>query len=206
MASKPIIVSSYGPLDEAVEAFNNGEVVAFPTETFYGLAVDPSNEEALEGLFSIKERDKKNPISLIVHDRSKVFDFADDVPELARKLMDAFWPGPLTIVFNAKPSVSHLLTSGTGSIAIRVSSNPVATEFCRETGSAITATSANPSGKEPTAKAEEVVKYFGSKLGAVIDGGEVSGGKGSTIVDVRGKVVKVLRVGAIDTDRILNIY
>lgn len=204
--AKPIIVSSYGPLDEAVEAFQSGEVVAYPTETFYGLAVDPLNEDALKKLFSIKDRDLKNPISLIVSDKSKVFDYAVDAPGLSRKLMDRFWPGPLTIVFKARPGVSELLTAGTGTVAIRVSSNPVAIELAREAGSAITATSANASGKPPTVSADGVVEYFGGKVSVVIDGGEVTGGKGSTIVDITGKTPKIVREGVVDADEILMVY
>lgn len=203
---KPIIVSSYGPLDEAIEAFHKGEVVAYPTETFYGLAVDPFNEDAVKKLFKLKGRDLNNPVTVIVSDKSKVFDLVESVPDLSRKLMDKFWPGALTIIFKANKEVSDTLISGRGTIGIRVSVNPVATEFAREVRSAITATSANPSGKVPTVTADHVVEYFGDKLGAVIDGGEVSGGLGSTIVDVTGDTLKVVREGVIATDEILKVY
>lgn len=205
---KPIVVSSYGPLDEAIEAFNRGEIVAYPTETFYGLAVDPFNENAVKKLFEVKGRDFDSPFTVIVNDKSKVFDLVDEVPDIARKLMDKFWPGPLTIVFKANSKVPEILTSGKGTIGIRVSVNPVATEFAREAASPITATSANPAGMAPTVNADKVIEYFGEKLGAVIDGGEVSGGLGSTIVSVATteNSVVVIREGAINTDDILKVY
>ena len=203
---KPLVVSSYGPLDKAVEAFSKGEIVAYPTETFYGLAVDPFNEEAVNKLFQLKGRDLNNPITVIVNDKSKVFDLVESVPELGRKLMDSFWPGPLTIVFKANKKVPHVLTSGIGTIGIRVSLNPVATEFAREVATPITATSANPSGMEPPITADKVIEYFGDKLGAVIDGGEVAGGLGSTIVDVTGSTTVVVREGVIEADEILKVY
>lgn len=203
---KPIVVSSYGPLDDAVKAFRKGEIVAYPTETFYGLAVDPFNEEAVKKLFELKGRDFDNPITVIVNDKSKIFDLVETTPELGRKLMDRFWPGALTIVFKANEKVSHILTSGRGTIGVRVSINPVATEFAREVVSPITATSANPSGMLPPITADEVIDYFGDKLGAVIDGGEVAGGLGSTIVDVTGKTLKIVREGVIKADEILKVY
>ncbi len=209
--NKPIVVLSYGPLDEAIEAFNNGEIVAYPTETFYGLAVDPFNEDAVRKLFELKGRDFGSPLTVIVNEKSKVFDLAEDVPDIARKLMDRFWPGPLSIIFKANSKVPDILTSGKGTIGIRVSVNPVAVEFAREVVSPITATSANPAGLEGAVSADKVIEYFGDKLGAVIDGGEVAGGMASTVVDVSkvdksGSGVEVIREGVIETIEILKVY
>lgn len=221
-AKQPIVISSYAPLDKAQEAFLNGEVVAYPTETYYGLAVDPFNETAVRKLYELKGRDFGNPLTVIVSDKSKVFDLVEYVPALGRKLMERFWPGALTVVFKASKTVPDILIANKGTIGIRVSVNPVATEFARGVRSAITATSANPTGEEPPTTAEQVINYFGDKIAVVIDGGEVSGGKGSTVVDVS-KIdvlkdseavngastegfVEIVREGIISTDEILKVY
>ena len=133
-------------IDQAVEILKRGGVIAFPTETFYGLGADARNEAAIDKIFGIKGRDFKNPILVVIGDVGHLEAFAADIPEGARKLMDRFWPGPLTIVFRAASIVSPKLTAGSGKIGIRLTSHPIAREISKRLGGPLTATSANLSG------------------------------------------------------------
>ncbi len=184
-------------IDEAVAILKSGGVIAFPTETFYGLGADARNETAIEKIFGIKGRDFKNPILVVIGDVRHLEAFAEDIPAEARKLMDRFWPGPLTIVFRAAPSVSPKLTAGTGKIGIRLTSHPIAMEISKRLGGPVTATSANLSGAPECSSAAEVLSQLEGKIDGVVDGGQTPGGKGSTIVDVTVSPIKILREGVI---------
>jgi L-threonylcarbamoyladenylate synthase len=184
-------------IDEAVALLKKGGVIAFPTETLYGLGADARNEAAIEKIFGIKGRDFKNPILVVIGDRGHLEAFAADIPLQARKLMDRFWPGPLTIVFRAAPPVSPKLTAGSGKIGIRLTSHPVAMAISKRLGGPVTATSANLSGAPECSSAVEVLSQLEGKLDGVVDGGQTPGGKGSTIVDATVSPVKVLREGVI---------
>jgi L-threonylcarbamoyladenylate synthase len=189
-------------IDEAVAILKNGGVIAFPTETFYGLGADARNDEAIEKIFGIKGRDFKNPILVVIGDRGQLDAFAADIPAEARKLMDRFWPGPLTIVFRAAPSVSPKLTAGTGKIGIRLTSHPIAREISKGLAEPVTATSANLSGAPECSSAAEVLSQLQGRIDGVVDGGHTPGGKGSTIVDVTIYPPKVLREGMIPSSLI----
>jgi L-threonylcarbamoyladenylate synthase len=184
-------------IDRAVEALREGEVIAFPTETFYGLGADARNEAAIDKIFGIKGRDFRNPILVVIGDRVHLDAFATDVPEDARKLMDRFWPGPLTIVFQAATSVSPKLTAGSGKIGMRLTSHPIAMEISKRLGGPVTATSANLSGAPECSSTAEVLSQLEGRIDGVVDGGQTPGGKGSTIVDATVSPVKVLREGVI---------
>ena len=184
-------------IGEAVAILKSGGVIAFPTETFYGLGADARNEAAIEKIFGIKGRDFKNPILVVIGDVTHLETFAGDVPDEARRLMERFWPGPLTIVFRAAPSVSPKLTAGSGKIGIRLTSHPIAMEISKRLGGPVTATSANLTGAPESSSAVEVISQLEGKLDGVIDGGRTPGGKGSTIVDVTAYPPKVLREGMI---------
>jgi L-threonylcarbamoyladenylate synthase len=184
-------------IDEAVAILKSGGVIAFPTETFYGLGADARNEAAIDKIFGIKGRDFKNPVLVVIGDRGHLDAFAAHIPEKARKLMDRFWPGPLTIVLPAAPSVSPKLTAGSGKIGIRLTSHPVAMAISKRLGGPVTATSANLSGAPECSSAAEVISQLEGKISGVIDGGQTPGGKGSTIVDATVSPVKVLREGVI---------
>jgi L-threonylcarbamoyladenylate synthase len=184
-------------IDEAVAILKSGGVIAFPTETFYGLGADARDEAAIDKIFGIKGRDFKNPILVVSGDRVHLDAFTADVPEDARKLMDRFWPGPLTIVFRAVTSVSPKLTAGSGKIGIRLTSHPIAMEISKRLGGPVTATSANLSGAPECSSAEEVLSQLEGKIAGLVDGGKTPGGKGSTIIDATVSPVKVLREGVI---------
>jgi L-threonylcarbamoyladenylate synthase len=192
-------------LAEAVRILREGGVIAFPTETFYGLGADARNEAAIEKIFRIKGRDFKNPLPLIVASNQEVISFVEEIPEAAQILMNAFWPGPLTLVFRASSSVLPRLTADTGKIGIRVSSHPIARFLAEGLGGPLTATSANLSGGPECSSADAVINALGDFPDAVIDGGKTPGGKGSTVLDVAVFPPRILREGAISGDLILTL-
>ncbi|MCK9230618.1 MAG: L-threonylcarbamoyladenylate synthase [Syntrophales bacterium] len=184
-------------VDEAVIILARGGVVAYPTETFYGLGADGTNESAIGRIFEIKGRGRQIPLSVIIGDRSDLGRLVAKIPEGARKLADAFWPGAITILFDALPDVPGILTAGTGKIGVRLSSNPVAALLARRLGRPLTATSANPSGFPECTSADEVLATLGNSVDAVIDGGVTPGGSGSTIIDVTVEPPLVIREGVL---------
>jgi L-threonylcarbamoyladenylate synthase len=192
-------------ITEAVAILKGGGVIAFPTETFYGLGADAGNERAVKQIFGIKGRDFRNPIPLIIGKKEDLSGLVEDIPALAETLMTRFWPGPLTLVFEASGRVNPGLTAGTGKIGIRISSHPVATALAEALGGPITATSANLSGKKECSSAGDVLDQLGGRLDAVIDGGSTAGGQGSTILDVTCDPPRILRHGAISAARLHSI-
>jgi len=191
-------------LAEAFRVLREGGVVAFPTETFYGLGADARNETAVEKIFRIKGRNFRNPLSVIVANDREVIPLVEEIPAAAKILMQTFWPGPLTLVFRASSSVLPRLTADTGKIGIRVSSHPIARFLAAGLAGPLTATSANPSGGPECSSADAVIRPLGDLPDAVIDGGETPGGAGSTILDVTVFPPRILREGAIPRSLILN--
>jgi len=196
------------PADAGVAAaaaiVRQGGVVAFPTETFYGLAADATSEAAVARVFEIKGRARDVAIPLIVADRTQVEACVGALPPAGVALAEAFWPGPLTLVIRAAPGLPPLLLGGGDTVAVRVSSHPVARALARAAARPITATSANRSGAEPTARPEVVLRELGSTIDAILDGGACAGGAPSTIVDVTGGAPRLVRAGAVPWDRVLH--
>jgi L-threonylcarbamoyladenylate synthase len=184
-------------LTRAAEILAGGGVIAYPTETFYGLGADATNEKAIEKIFAVKGRNFKNPISLIIGQADDIYPLVQDVPETAKKLMTAFWPGALTIIFSAADKISPLLTAGSGKIGLRVSSHPGAQGIVQKLKRPLTATSANLTGAPECTRASEVAEQIGDKIDAIIDLGDTPGAKGSTIIDVTSTPPVILREGAI---------
>ena len=186
----------------AAAIVSRGGVIAYPTETIYGLGVDATNEQAIRRIFEIKGRNFNNPVSVIIGDIQGVFPLVRNVTDAARKLMDAFWPGPLTIVFDAADWVSPLLTANTGKIGIRLSSHEAARKIALKTGRPLTATSANLSGKPECADAGTVVDQIGDRIDAVIDLGKKGATLGSTIIDATAEKLIILRAGVITREAV----
>jgi L-threonylcarbamoyladenylate synthase len=184
-------------IEKAAQWILQGKVVAIPTETFYGLGADPLDGEALQKIFRVKERDGNNPLLLLVADRTWLPGLVKNIPPRAGPLMERFWPGPLTLVFEASAHLPPLLTANTGKIGLRISSHPVARALVQVVGRAITATSANVSGQPSASQAREVFQSLGKKIDAILDGGKTPGGFGSTVVDVSGVSPRIIRQGAI---------
>lgn len=189
-------------LTRAAEIIAHGGIIAYPTETFYGLGVDATNEKAIQKIFAVKGRNFKNPISLIIGQTDDIHPLVQDVPETAQKLMTAFWPGALTIVFLAANNVSPLLTAGSGKIGLRVSSHPGAGGIVQNLKRPLTATSANLTGAPECVSASDVASQLGDKIDAIIDLGDTPGIKGSTIIDVTCTPPVILREGAISRQTI----
>ncbi len=185
-----------------MEILKGGGIIAYPTESFYALGVLATDEKALENLFLLKKRPAEKPLPLIVGDMVTLASLVKTVPERAVELMDRYWPGPLTIIFEAADNISDLLTACTGRVAVRIPGESVALRLAREVGFPITATSANISSEPPANNTDAVLNYFGERIDLIIDGGRTSGGKPSTIVDATADPLKILREGSIllDTD------
>jgi L-threonylcarbamoyladenylate synthase len=196
---------SVADLNRAVTVLNQGGVVAFPTETYYGLAVDPVNPLALNHLFTLKQRETSKPILTLVDDRESLSSLVQEIPSFYVPLMDEFWPGPLTLIFPARVNLPALLTAGTGTIGVRQSSHPFARQLLRAFGRPITATSANISGSDAAVDAYEVRSQFGGRIDMVFDGGRTSGIVGSTLVGFAGDGIKLIREGVISFEDILRV-
>jgi L-threonylcarbamoyladenylate synthase len=184
-------------IDRAVLALRDGELVAFPTETVYGLGADASNPDAIHRIFEVKGRPATHP--LIVHiDHPRAIDrWVLAVPDSARLLAERYWPGPMTLVLRRAPAVDPAITGGQDTIAVRVPAHPVALQLLRAFGSGIAAPSANRYGHVSPTRAEHVREEFGDDVRFVLDGGDCKIGLESTIVSCVDDVPRVLRPGAI---------
>lgn len=187
-------------LTHFIEQIKNGGVVAFPTETVYGLGADAKNASAVKKVFELKGRPADNPLIVHVASIDEINDFAAEVPPQAIKLMDSFWPGPLTLVFKKKSRVLDIITAGLDSVAIRMPDHKIAAEFISRTGPLV-APSANKSGRPSPTKAEHVRHDFGLNF-PVIDGGATEIGLESTVLDLTGNVPSILRPGKIGAEEI----
>ena len=185
-------------LRKAVECILDGGIVAFPTETYYGLAVDPDNESALHNLFKLKQRESEKAILVLIENSKKIDTVAANVPKEFKPLIEKFWPGPLTLIFPAKNTLSPLLTGKTKTVGVRVSPHPIAGALVRAMGKPVTATSANISGQNPAKSANEVKQIFGDRIDFIIDGGETTAGLCSTLVGLKNGVLTILREGQAD--------
>ena len=184
-------------IGRAAEILISGGLVAYPTESFYGLAVDATNEEAIKRLFSAKKRSTDMPILILIPETEILGQYTEHIPAVAHRLISEFWPGGLTMVFESGPKVSPLLTAGTHKIGIRLSSHPVATALTRAIGVPISGTSANISGQPACRNAGEILHSFGNDVGLILDGGESTSIVGSTVLDVTLHPPRVLREGMV---------
>lgn len=175
-------------------------LIALPTESFYGLAAAPFDERALARLWAVKGRSEGKPILVLIGERHQLTPFVRTIPRAAQALMDAFWPGPLTIVFPAAPGLSNAVTAGTGSVGIRLSAwEPLVDLLCRV--GPVTGTSANREGLPPPRTAEEVQDCLGEVLDLIIDGGPTPGGQPSTVIDIQ-TPIRIIRNGPIGREAI----
>lgn len=203
----PVDPSAPSPaaLDEAAGALRRGGLVAFPTETFYGLGANAMNRGAVARAFQVKGRPESKPLLVLVDSIKMAESLALEVSDLARRLMAAYWPGALTLVFKAAPELPAELTGGTSTIGIRLPGHPLALALVRATGFPVTAPSANPSGAEPPTTAEAVRRYFDGQIDLILDGGPTPGGHPSTVLDVSTSPPRLLRAGALDVSEFLAL-
>lgn len=194
----------FDSLEETSRVLAAGGVLAYPTETLYGLGVDAFREDALEKLFALKGRPQGMPVSVLVRGPEMLLAVVREVPAAAWALLDTFLPGPLTLVLSARPGLPERVTVG-GKVGVRMSPHPVAALLMQAYPRPITSTSANPSGFPAARTAAEVVAYFPAGLDIVLDGGPAVAGVGSTVVDLTGPELRILREGAIRKDEIARV-
>lgn len=205
------IITAPGDVDsadmyaQAADILKRGGLVAFPTETVYGLGGDALNPEASGRIYAAKGRPSDNPLIVHIADTDSVYELAESVDESTKRLMEAFWPGPLTIILNKKPCVPDTTTGGLNTVAIRMPSHPVAMRLIRESGVFIAAPSANLSGRPSPTTAQHVVQDMDGRIDMIVDGGAVGIGIESTIVDMTGDRPTILRPGYVTPEMIRDI-
>lgn len=190
-------------LYKAAEIIKNGGLVAFPTETVYGLGANGLDENAVPKIYEAKGRPSDNPLILHISEFDEIENIVKEIPDVAFVLADEFWPGPLTMVFKKSDIVPYRTTGGLESVAVRMPSNKIARELIKMAGVPVAAPSANSSGRPSPTKADHVLRDLDGKIDMVIDGGTVDIGLESTIVDVTGEVPVILRPGFI-TEEMLS--
>lgn len=183
---------------QAVDFLKKGEVVAFPTETVYGLGAIATNDLAVKKIFAAKNRPADNPLIVHVGTIEEISDYVEDIPDVAKKCMEIFWPGPLTLILPAKKGLfSPNVTAGLSTVGIRMPDHPVALELLQQLKQPIAAPSANRSGKPSPTKAEHVLEDLQGNISCVIDGGGTGIGLESTVLDVTLDIPTILRPGGV---------
>jgi L-threonylcarbamoyladenylate synthase len=200
--------NSFGPADanalaRAIEALRAGELVVYPTETFYGIAANALSAAAVERIHALKGREPGKPIALIAADSASAFALARIVPEPARRLAEIFWPGPLTLVMPARDGLLDGIVGADG-VGVRVSPHPIAQALAAGLGCPITATSANLAGAPPAATIESARDSLGGRVSIYLDGGTLNGGAPSTVVAFDSTGFRIVRAGAIGEDLIAS--
>ena len=189
----------------AADVIRNGGLVAFPTETVYGLGADALNPEAVANIFRVKNRPADNPMIVHVADKMEVYKLTEDVPVSAEELMDLFWPGPLTLVLKKSVIVPHVTTGGLETVAIRMPGHRVPLALIAESGVPIAAPSANPAGKPSPTTARHVMEDLGDKVNIILDGGQTRIGVESTVLDMTACRPTILRPGGITSEELMSI-
>ena len=192
-------------LAEAAAVLREGGLVAFPTETVYGLGANALDETAARRIYEAKGRPSDNPLIAHIADFEALAPLTAEIPEAGRKLAEAFWPGPLTMVFKKSGVVPHGTTGGLETVAVRMPSDPVARELIRLAGVPIAAPSANTSGRPSPTRAEHVLQDMDGKIEMIVDGGPVGIGVESTIVDVTEEIPTLLRPGAVTMEMLRSV-
>ncbi|RMG20890.1 MAG: threonylcarbamoyl-AMP synthase [Methanobacteriota archaeon] len=198
---------SFNPdeLQEAAELIRKGEIVAFPTETVYGLGADATNAKAIEKIFMAKERPSDNPLIVHVVGMDMLKKCVDDLPEIAKQLIDKFWPGPLTLVLKRSEYISDMVTKGLDTVAIRSPNHPVAQALITLSQRPIAAPSANLSGRPSPTSASHVIEDLEGRIPLVIDGGATQVGVESTVISLVSHPPTLLRPGGITKEQLLKI-
>ncbi|MGH9874663.1 MAG: L-threonylcarbamoyladenylate synthase [Pyrinomonadaceae bacterium] len=181
-----------------------GGVIAFRTDTFYGLGADPFNSDAIRKIRELKGREETKPILLLISDDSEVDRFVQQ-SEFFKLVARNHWPAPLTLIGVSLPEVPGELTASTNSLGIRLPDDEDVRAFVRSCGGALTATSANVSGQPPARTAKEVENYFPAGVDLIVDGGEVTATEASTVLDVSSSEVRLVREGAVSRDKLSKL-
>jgi len=184
-------------LAQAAAVLRRGGVIALPTDTLYGLAVDPFNSAAVERVFAIKGRTADRALPLVAADEVQVREWIGPLSPRGERLARRFWPGPLTLVVRAPDTLAAGVGDANGTVGIRVPAHPVTQALCAHAGRPLTATSANLSGQAPTSDPDVVADSLGADIDLLVDAGATPGGVASTIVDVTGPELRLIRAGAV---------
>lgn len=198
----PVLPADADAIRRAAELLRSGRLVAFPTETVYGLGANALDPDAVARIFVAKGRPPTNPLIVHVADVAQVKTIAADWPDSARRLAEAFWPGPLTIVVPKAATIPDVVTGGGPTVAVRCPAHPVAVQLLREAAIPLAAPSANRSGELSPTTAEHVAAGLGGRIDLILDGGPCPGGLESTVVDATGPVVRLLRPGLIGVTQV----
>ena len=185
-------------------AIQNGGVIAFRTDTFYGLGADPFDCAAVQRIKELKGREDNQPILIVISDRDQVGRFIEAPSNSFQLLGEEFWPGALTLIGNAHPEIAAEITAGTGTVGVRLPNDQRVRALVRACGGALTATSANPSRQPPASSAQMVMSYFGEKLDLIVDDGDSRTDAPSTVVDATREQPKLIREGVIPWSEIQN--
>ena len=193
-------------VEEGVSILKQGGVVAFPTDTVYGLGACATNQQAVERVYELKKRPRTMALPLLLANTSQINEVAENVSEVAWLLAHRFLPGALTLVLPKSDVLLDIITAGGGTVAVRIPAHPVPIALAEGLETPIVGTSANLSGKPSALTAGEVYAQFGDRIDLVIDGGRCLGGKESTVVDVTGETPVILREGAIAREELEQVY
>ena len=192
-------------VERGISILKQGGIIAFPTDTVYGLGAGANNQQAVARVYRIKERPRNIALPLLLVNISQIGEVAEPVPPIAWLLAHNFLPGALTIVLPKSNLVPDIITAGGITVAVRVPAHPIPIALAQGLGVPIVGTSANVSGKPSALTADEVYSQFGSKIDLVIDGGRCPGGRESTIIDVTGEEPVILREGAISRKELRQV-
>lgn len=193
-------------LKKASEILKSGGLVAFPTETVYGLGANALNEEALKKIFEAKGRPQDNPLIVHISELEQLDDLVEEIPLKVFEIMKAFWPGPLTLIMKKKKEISNIITAGLDTIAIRMPSHPVAKELLSMAEVPVAAPSANISGKPSPTDSEHVIEDLSGRVDAIVEGGKTGVGVESTVLDVSGDIPTILRPGGVTEEQLIRFY
>lgn len=191
-----------GGLALAVDCLRAAGLVAFPTDTLYGLGAAATSDEGVRRLFQAKKRPPDSPLPILLSDRGQVQQVAREMPDLALRLASRFWPGSLTLVLRRNREFRSVALAGRDDVAVRVPGHPVPRELIEGLGEPITGTSANMSGERPPVTAQEVAEQLGERVDIIIDGGRTPIGVESTVIDLVGETPRLVREGAISRAQI----
>lgn len=192
-------------ISDAANVIKAGGLVAFPTETVYGLGADAFNAKAVSKIFAAKERPLDDPLIVHIAEKESLKGIARTVPREAEKLMERFWPGPLTLVLKKSPNVPDIVTTGLDTVAVRMPSNAAASALIKSSGTAIAAPSANLFSRTSPTTAKHVIEDLEGKVDVVIDGGKTDIGLESTVVDIEDGGVVVLRPGGVTIEELKKV-
>jgi len=189
-------------IKQAVHILKRGGLVAFPTDTVYGLGADAQNSRAVKKIFKVKKRPLSNPLPILIAKKSDLKKYTLGARGKIKKLTDKFWPGPLTIVLKKKKIISSMVTAGGETVGVRVPKNPVALALIRTLGRPIATTSANIAGKPSPTTARGVKKYLNNKIELILDGGKTKLGRESTVLNCTTSPPTILRSGAVTAEKL----